>query len=506
MIKFPGRVIFVICHLSFVISASYAQLKDLTITADRVSFEKEKNRVEAEGSVEVVYRDVRVNGSHLIYNASTEAVFADRGFNLFYEGISIEGQTLDYRLRKKEGKASSVKFLYQGLQLGGEKINVAVERFQLKDANFTTCSLTEPHYRVTAAEVNLYPRYGWLVAYWGLFWLGRFPLVPMPTYIYDFRAGERAGKNLPPFPEIGSNDDDGSYVNEKLAWYLRRELSGTYSLGYAANKGFNAGINANYMADDRNEGDIRLNWNPKNQTFGGITHRYSFGSEVAPEKAGPLSGFLNFPRYHRYELETTLSSHERINYQRVSFYPDLVLRSRRGEISEGIHYDFEIRAGRVEEEGNTVLLRAGGKAEFYRDFQEIGLWRDGRITPNLKIDFLAYSNGGRWSKPSVGVDLTKNFSRDLALEMNYFHFLFVDGGSPFNFENYRFRAANRLKSSLLFKMGETAVAAAASYFLDNWSPEDIDYSLFFKLHCYDLMVSYRSLRREFTLGFSLAGR
>ncbi|MBI5078469.1 hypothetical protein HZB08_00400, partial [Candidatus Saganbacteria bacterium] len=51
----------------------------------------------------------------------------------------------------------------------------------------------------------------------------------------------------------------------------------------------------------------------------------------------------------------------------------------------------------------------------------------------------------------------------------------------------------------------TAVAAAASYFLDNWSPEDIVYSLFFKLHCYDLMVSYRSLRREFALGFSLAG-
>jgi hypothetical protein len=53
-------------------------------------------------------------------------------------------------------------------------------------------------------------------------------------------------------------------------------------------------------------------------------------------------------------------------------------------------------------------------------------------------------------------------------------------------------------------LGDTGVKIAAAYFVDDLSPEDIDCSLFFKLHCYNLVTTYRSLRKEFTLGFSLA--
>lgn len=490
--------------LFFLASFSHAQLKDLTINADKISLEKEKYRLEAEGSVEAAYKDVLLHGNHLIYNTSAESFFADRGFKLFFQGMTIEGETLDYEIKEQRGTAAHFAFLYQGVSLGGERLGFDREKYELKNASFTTCDILEkPHYHVTAANLLFYPKYGWMVAYWGFFWLGNFPIVPMPTYIYDFQAEEKAQKNLPPFPEIGANDDDGSYISEKLAWHLRRELSGTYSLGYAANKGLLTGINANYIIDDRNNGEVRLNWNPKDRTFGGLTHHFSFGGEmVSPEK--PLFEFFAPTRWRQFELETTLSSRERINYQRVSFLPNLCLRSRRGEIArKEAKYDMELLAGLIAEEGNTKLVRGGGNLKIFGDFQETAF---GYITPSLKLEALFYSNGTKWVKPSVELDLSKDFRDDLSLGLGYMHYLLVEGQSPFNFEMYRFRAVDRLKGELRFKLGETAAKVAASYFLDNWSPEDIDYTLFFKLHCYNLEVTYRSMRREFQLGFSLASQ
>jgi len=479
----------------------YAQPKDLNITADKVSFDKEKNLIEAEGSVEVTYKEVMIFGNHLIYNTSTESVFADRGFRLYHEGVMVEGDTLDYAVKDRSGQASKVKFGYRGIQLNGEKLRLDSDKFRLNNASFSTCDLAEQHYHVSASEVTVYPNYGWLVAYWGLFWLGRYPIVPVPTYIYDFRAEERGHKNLPPFPEVGSNDEDGAYINQRFAWSLRRELNGTVTLGYMGNKGISGGVDADYIYTENNEGNIRLSGNFKDGFYGGLTHTYSFGGEVESSQKAPFS-FFALPRYRRYELITTLSSRERINYQRVSFMPNVSLRSRAGQIlSKEAKYDFEILGGLVAEQGNTDLFRGGANAKLYVDFQETSI---GFITPSLGIDALYYSNGLKWVKTAMEINLVKNLVVGPTIELGYQHYFSVDGQSPFNFERYRFKAADRLRSSLLFRVGETGVKIATSYFIDDRSPEDIDYSLFFKLHCYNLITTYRSLRREFTLGFSLA--
>ncbi|MDD5593107.1 MAG: hypothetical protein PHG97_00020 [Candidatus Margulisbacteria bacterium] len=492
------KLLSAVCLSLLIIFPLYAQIKDLTINADRVSYEKEKNRVEATGSVEVNYQDILLRGQHLIYNSSAETFHADKGFVFLYNGTTLEGETLDYDIAARRGTADRFNFLYRGVILGGGSLNFNDEKFDLKSANFTTCNLPGPHYHVTAADITLYPKDRWMVAYWGYFWLGKIPVVPMPTYVYDFSGKERAQT---PFPDIGSNSEDGGYITETLAWNLRREFNGTYLLSYFANKGLGLGATANYKINGQNSGDIRLNWNGKDRSFGGITHILSFGDQVEEREKTPLDFSLS-PQYRQYELAVTLSSRERINYQRVSLTPNLQLYSRGGSlIRPEVKYDYEIDAGRVAEEGNTRLLRGGGKLKLYGRLPETPT---GFITPFFLWDSLYYSSGAKWVKPSLGLEVNKPFSRDLALSVGYQHYLYFDGLSPFNYELYRFRAADKLSPNLMFKLGETKCRIAASYYLDNWSPEDIDYTLFFVLHCYNLEVTYRSLRNEFMLGFSLA--
>lgn len=494
--RFLLFVVFFISSASLVL----AQEKGLVINADNVSYDKENNLVEAAGSVEVLYEDVAIYGNSIVYNTALNKAWADRGFLLTYSDISIEGETLAYEIKEKKGSATDVKFAYKGIELTGKKIDLSEDEFKLGEASFTTCDLESPHYRVTAAEIVFFPRYGWLVAYWGYFWLGPFPLVPMPTYIYDMMAEEKEQKNIPPFPEVGSNDEDGTYINERLAWHVRRELSGTYTLSYAAKKGFGGGAEANYIVSDTSRGNVRCYGNAKDGLWGGLTHRLFFGEEIEEEAEGPLL-FFALPRYRKYELESTLSYRERINYQRVSYYPNLILRSRKASLfTTDVKYEGELMAGMIKEENNVELGRGGGNLTLYWEFPEMVL---GRIIPNVSADGRFYSNGSKWVRTTGGIDLRKSFSDNLSGGVGYSHYFSVHGQSPFNFEMYRFNSADRLSCDLFLVHGDTGAGVSASYYLDTGRPEDIDYSLLVNMHCYNLTVTYRSLRREFQLGFSL---
>lgn len=487
----------------FGLALAQAQAKELNVTADKISYEKGDYLLEATGSVEVIYKDIQVQGQHLLYNTSAEVIKFDQGFVLQYEGLSFEGSVLNYKIKSKDGEAEKVAFDYKGLRLAGQKIKIEPDYFHLNKASFTTCDNLPPHYKVTAADLTLYPSHRWLVAYWGLFWLGGVPVVPMPTYIYDAQAEEKSKRNLPPFPEIGANQEDGTYISEKLAWHLRRELSGSYTLSYAANKGVGGGFEADYIVNKLNDGNFRLYGNPKDGLFGGITHDYAFGGDLVSADKSPFN-FFDLPHYRQFELETTVAYHERINYQRVSFYPDVTLSSRSGQLGrKEAKYDFNLQLGMVAEMGNTKLLRGGGEILFYGEFQETPI---GYITPSLGLDNRYYSNGTSWIKNTVGVNLAKRFTSELSLTLDYTHYWQLSGISPFNYEIYRWRGVDRLKPGLAFLLGETGVKIDTSYYLDDWSPEDIDYSLLFRLHCYNMSVNYRSLRKELMLGFSLASK
>lgn len=505
MIVCLRRFVYVFFLSLLIVPPVLAQNNDLVINADSVVYDKETKQVDARGSVEVLYKDVVIHGQHIVYDKDKDTVFAEQKFNLNYNGVTIEGQKLNYEVKARTGEAQDVSVVYQGVNLKGKNINFSQDNFYLTNASFTTCDLKHSHYHITAKDITLYPKYGWLVAYWGFFWFDRFPLVPVPTYIYDMRADEKRRKNIPPFPEVSSNDEDGWYINERLAWHVRRELSGYYSVNYASKKGLGLGVEANYIVDDDNEGNARVYGNTVDGLWGGITHHYYFGKKLGEKSDNPFS-FFELPRHRQYELETTLSFRERINYERVSYYPKLVVKERRGEAKiagQDVNYNAEVMVAAVSEKDNVYgLLQNGGAIVFYKDLPEIWL---GTLTPFIGLDARVYSNGSRWLQSTGGLNIRKQLTKYLSSKLGYTHYFLNRGSSPLNFENYRFSAVDRLTTQLLYLVNGTGVGVFTSYFVDTWWPEDIDYALYLRIHCYDLIFKYRSLRNEFSLGFALVG-
>ncbi|MFH1826307.1 MAG: hypothetical protein ABH823_03325 [bacterium] len=499
MKKLP-RLIVCLSVLCLFSTICYGQGKDLVINGENVTYDQSRHLVEGRGSVEVIYKGVTVHAQHVIYQTEDEQVQADGGFDLRYNGILVSGETLNYNVVSREGRATDFSFAFDGVKTTGREIILGSEKFILKNATFTSCDLPGAHYQVTASEITLYPEYGWLVAYWGWFKINGVPLVPVPTYIYDINASSRGEKNLPPFPEVGSNDEDGVYINQRLAWSLRREFSGTYSLSYAEKKGFGGGARADYIFRENNRGNFRMYGNAVDGPVGGLTHFLYFGQPVADQPDNQLHLFSPVAN-RNVEFETNLAYRERINYEKVSYLPNLVLRLSKGKFFwDQAKHDVELGWGDISEFATLRTRRAYGKVKLSWDFPEITL---GDITPNLEVDARFYGQGGKWEKTAFGLELAKEISPSTSLGLGYLHYFSIVGQSPFNFEMYRFNPADRLQSNILTMVGETGFGLGTSYFLDTWQPEDIDYSVLLRRHCYDLELKYRSMRREFQIGVSL---
>ena len=492
------------CLLSLTLPA-FAQEKDLIINAENILYDKERNLIEASGSVEAIFKDLKVTANHLIYNTTQSRILAERGFSLYLENYELAGQKLDYFLKKREGMAQEVKVDFRGLKLTGALVKIDPEKIDLQSASFASCSQDVPHYHLSAAEIVLYPKTGWIIFFWGVFWLADVPALPVPTYVYDVGPVGARRKNVAPLPEIGFNEQDGSYINERIAWRFSAETYGRLTLSYATLKGWGGGLEGNYIINEWNEGNARIFGSQVDGLWGGLSHVYSFGKEMeAREEEIFIYKLFEIPARRQVELETDLSFRERINYERVSFLPNITLRLNEINLRDSyLKAHGSLSLGSVTEESTGLSSsRANLKAGLSYD---LDLRLFGVLTSGLNLDYVSYGLGQRWTRWEGRTKLNKQWG-GLETGVGYNHYFLIDGSSPFNFEKYRFSPFDVFNADAFVHFGVTRFGVDTYFNLPAWDPKDIDYVIKSEFHCFELTATWRAIRKEFVLGFNLIAR
>lgn len=470
-----------------------AQEKDLMINASGLNFDREKGIVEATGSVEAVYHDVKITGEHMVYNEASREAYLDSGFNFIYGDLNFSGQTLKYNLNSESGQGTMTKIKYQNANISGTEVDFNRAEAKVRNATFTACDLVPPHYHLSASEIDLFQKQGWLAAYWGVFWLGSFPSIPIPVYVYDFNAGRKGQKNVMPYPEVGSDSEDGSWVMETMSWHLRPDLNGTYSVEYSANRGFGFGFLTNYLIDQdqRLEQDIFVDGGVGPRM--GMEYSRQFGPSLKDNKNISLIPDLDTKQY---QLDTRFLSRERINYEEVSMCPDIAFSFRSLEFLAG-KLDGSVSAGQIGEQSSGLWTgRENLSANLSYPFA-------GDFTLSGAVDASYYGNGVEWVKVPGNIGYTKKINSVLTSRLNYFHYFEDYGQSPFNYENYRFFGNDQIGFGLTSKTEYLNLTFNCSYLLPDLAPQDIDYTMGMLLHCFEVNVTYRATRQEFILGMSL---
>lgn len=490
------------------IAPSYAVPVRFRVDADSVSYQKETGIIEASGSVDAGYGGTKISAGHIVFDNKTMHVTADGGFTLEKGLLKMKGQDLDYFVKTGTGTAENVMITSGPTWIRGRSVKMDPETINLTGADFSSCDLATPHYKISSDNMTYYQDSGWIVETFGMFYLSGVPLLPLPTYVFDtgLIGGFYKKKNPAPLPDIGSNAVDGTYVKQKIVWRLSSYSYGLLGVNYATKKGLGGGLETNYILNNDNEGNIRLYNEGADGWSGGATHTFYFGDKVPTQKLRYLLyQVLNIPPRKKYDLSLDLSYRERINYERVSMLPMLTLRYIDVPFT---FLDFNprvmISAGKVTEESSGAglfRLDLSTSLDYLQSFTDEASLRYG-----LDISYSSYSQMGRWTKLLGRLDYSRKLTEYLEFGAGYSHYFINEGASPFNYENYRYFPYDDARSHLAYRVGDASLGVSVSYNLPLLTVRDIDYNASVGLHCFDATFTWRAARQEFTLGLTLATR
>lgn len=492
---------FVICHLIFVILAfpAFAQEKDLTINAQNLNYSDDGKIIEASGSVEVAYKDLTVKSDRLLYFSDTKRIQTETGFDLSFQEMNFSGLKLDFDLSNKTGIAEKVSLFYKNAVLNGKSVKINPNRIDLNEADFTTCDLSNSHYHFHSKDMSLLLNDGWLLCYWSIFWIDGIPMLPVPIYFYDFKALEKGQTNTVPFPQFGSNDQDGSYVTQSFPWQANARINGNITFGYAEKKGVGFGLDSKYALNDQNSGVFKIFGFVKDPVTSILNHKYYFGP-MAQEKKQFEFRLFELPKIKQYELSTIVSLNDRINYERVSMLPLIKLSANKTNF-QNIAIEGHIGGGFVTEESTGIGLgRASGGLNFSMTLFD---GQFGKLSPILNNEAIFYGSGTHWIKTIGGLQLENLWSDNFSSRVGFTHFILNRGASPYNYENYRIVTNDQISAGFLAGTQTGKFGMNVVYNLPNMEPQEFDYIVRAGIHCFSLIINYRVMRKEFDFGFAV---
>lgn len=496
------RISFAILLISILSLPAFPKDSDVVINAENINYSQDKSFIEIAGSAEVQYKDLDAKSNSFIYIIADKRLIANTAFHLKYGELEFSGDKLDFNLKTRSGSAENVSVNYKSLIMSGKNVEITPSNIELDDSIFTTCNLDRPHYKFASNKIILYPIDGWLLCFNSVIWAGGVPTMPIPVYLYDTKAEEKAQLNIMPYPKVGSDLDQGAFICQSFPWFVSRGLNGDFTIGWAARKGLLGGLDLYYKTNPENEGSFKLNSNAKDPTSLVYEHKHYFGPEIKSTSIDQFSfNFLN-PKYVRqYESSFKLSLEEKINYEKVSMLPNISISLKDGKLGS-FHLIGGASAGFVSEESSGV-----GASRVNANLNcSIPLFdsKIGEITPYIKGDETFYGIGTKWSKLSGGIQANKSwFDNVLTTNLGFNHYFICRGTSPYNYELYRFYANDQINAGFMHNLGHTSYGMNVIYNVPSFSPQDIDYLAKIGVHCFNVLFNYRVMRNEFNFSFGI---
>jgi len=535
-------IIFILCY-----GSCYAA--KLNITADYKHYDEFRDVLIAKGNVVVEGPDFRIESPYVIRYFKDEKIMAMDKFEFEKEGYRVSGSSLEYYYWKNSGNAENIRINFGKTFLGARYMSMSKDKFELYDAYFTGCNAPASHYHFAAQQLSLYPKTGLIVAYYATCWVWTMPVIPVPTFVYSApvpkssfitktwpasqkkRAEEVEGgvKTTQPVPEIGSNYVDGNFIRQGFNWYFTPRTYVKVLASYMEKNHFGAGLTANYILDDRSEGELRFGSNEIERGYGGLTHYYSMGPKIigGEEDDRLIYDFYRPGGKYSYELEAKYSLRERINldnnigpFSRVSFNPKVTLRSNRKPlpfVGEPFTYFAETSYANVSEEviefettSPEGYVQSSPRSNYFADItytNDLG-WL-GKFRAVVDASFSDYDKLGSWDNSRQQFYLQQDLFDKLTLEYGHIHYIMQRGVSPYVFEGYYYSQFDQFLASMSIKAWYSIFKLSTSYNLPSMDLYYVKYEWLFGLHCYNLVFSYNlrneldAFRGEFNFSFEL---
>ncbi|TET45462.1 LPS-assembly protein LptD, partial [Candidatus Aerophobetes bacterium] len=219
---------------------AFSEVPHLNLQADHLRWVKSPPSLIGWGNAVLEYKDMQIKAENIELNLESLDVVAEGNVDLKMKIRQVKAGSLRYNLESEEGVIFSPEGSEGSLFYRAEKVYLYPELIELKDASFTSCDLSHPHYNVKARQVKIYLEEE-IIMRNVTFYLGNIPLYWTPFVIRRFKEENRIL-----LPGIGYSQFAGWYLKTGYYFYASSDFQTIFHLDYMQKRGWADGLDVSY--------------------------------------------------------------------------------------------------------------------------------------------------------------------------------------------------------------------------------------------------------------------
>ena len=406
--------------LSGKISAEESATRYYTLDADNISYHD--HIVSASGNVIFKTEGLTVKTDKIAINISENKLSTlSNNFLLITDNRELSGERLIYNYEERTGKFYNAETKIDEFYFQGEEIELVEEKDYevfLSESSFTKCILDDPHYKITAESIKIYPD-NKIVTEKIRFWWGNTRLFYLPNYVMEYEESEETGEETvsssSPVPHIAYNSKDGIIFELNYPYQITEESKGKAYMN-VVQQGSQL-----YTLDHTHRINEKTVWNGSYSHDKDVEELESTGEDVTVEK--------DFNSRLSYDYNSNLTLFNNYNYnseKENENEPDLTKKISGGfkynknalTLVSTIGYDYLLKS-RSEAIDITYQLPYSHTFKSRHDFREEKLYKESYniYSSNKAVDYsLKYRKGYKIDYlPYLDLDFMKiyNFKTDI---------------------------------------------------------------------------------------------
>lgn len=227
----------------------------VTITAETLSFDPDKNLYIAEGNVEITQGTRVLSSDRATYNKETKDARAEGRVTLIQDGDIISSESLEINMDSKKGIIRHGRVFQRtgNFYLTGDEIEkVGDEDYRIKRGRFTTCDGESPSWSFSATTANV-TLWEYASAWNTVFYIKGVPAFYLPYMIMPIKKERQSGLLI---PRVSLSDKNGSEIDNSFFWAISKNTDATISLNYLSKKGVEEGVEYRYILSKDTTGQI----------------------------------------------------------------------------------------------------------------------------------------------------------------------------------------------------------------------------------------------------------
>jgi LPS-assembly protein len=271
------------------------------IEADELVYERETQRYEAHGGVEVNRGDFSLKADHVQLNMATKELVA-WGRVILREGEDVvECQRLEVNVETQLGKIYQAQLFLKDQNFhitGREAEKLGENHYRIRDGSLTTCDAKRPPWKFTVKELEVKEMAlgGWGMAKGAVFHLEDIPVLYLPWGTLPVRKERQSGFLI---PRAGFSQEYGPELKNAFYWAFAKNMDATFYFDYLGERGFKEGVEYRYALTRETQGQATFHF-IDDQVFN--KNRYAFF--IQHQQTFPydfyLKGDINHVSDHQY--------------------------------------------------------------------------------------------------------------------------------------------------------------------------------------------------------------